>query len=615
MNFRNGLLAITILFSSAIFAQKVNPERVEPPFWWTGMQHPELQLLVYGENISMTNPEITYPGVTLTGISKLESPNYLFLDLNISDKTRPGKFEIQFKNEDKITAEYTYELLAREPGSANRKGFDESDIIYLIFPDRFVNGNPSNDSQPGMLEKADRSFPDGRHGGDLQGVMDKLDYIENLGITALWLNPVLENNQSTYSYHGYAISDFYRVDPRMGTNEDFKKLNHQLRQRGIKPIMDMVFNHCGSGHWWMNDLPSADWINQWPEFTRSNFRGGTIFDPYASDFDQDQFQKGWFDKNMPDLNQRNEFLNNYLIQNSIWWIEYAGLDGIRMDTYPYPFKEQMAEWAQRVTAEYPDFSIVGEAWMGQAAHVAPWESDPGIETGYHSHLKYVFDFPMYDAFGKAFNEEDGWDSGVMRFYDVLTQDFLYGEEVKIVTFADNHDGNRLFTKVKENKNSQKLAMTFLLTSRGVPQIYYGTEILMSGDDSKGHGLMRKDFPGGWAEDETDKFDESGRTGDENEMYNHLTTLAKWRKDQDVIHYGKLKHFIPENNMYVYFRYDDDDLVMVILNNHHEEQQLDYARYTEMLGGINTGLNVLDGKRYTLKDMQIPARESFVLILK
>ncbi len=615
INTRTIVSLLFLVFTIQVFSQKVSLDRVEPPFWWIGMKRSHLQLLVHGENISITDPVISYTGVHLVKSNSVESPNYLFLDLEITEAALPGKFEISFLKDKKIVASYPYELLVRESGSAQRKGFDESDIIYLIFPDRFVNGDPSNDSQPDMLEKANRSMPNSRHGGDLQGVMDKIDYMHDLGITTLWLNPVFENNQPTYSYHGYAISDFYKVDPRMGTNKDFKKVNDMLHAQGMKAVMDMVFNHCGSGHWWMNDLPSEDWIHHWPEFTRSNFRSGTVFDPYASDYDQKNFYQGWFDVNMPDLNQRNNYLNNYLIQNSIWWIEYSGLNGIRMDTYPYPFKEQMAEWAERIMSEYPHFSIVGEAWMGQPALVAPWESSPGIKTGYESHLPYVFDFPMYDAIGSAFNEGAGWSSGIIKLYDVLTQDFLYGDEVKIVTFADNHDGNRLFTKLNENKDSQKLAMTFLLTGRGVPQLYYGTEILMTGDGSDGHGKMRRDFPGGWFDDELNKFEASDRTDDENEVFNHISTLAKWRKNNDVIHTGKLKHFIPNNELYVYFRYNENDLIMIVLNNLNEEQFPDLHRYAEMLDGVKSGINILDGKIYKLNNLKIPAKGSLVLKLK
>jgi glycosidase len=388
-----------------------------------------------------------------------------------------------------------------------------------------------------------------------------------------------------------------------------------LHERGMKAVMDMVFNHCGAGHWWLNDLPSPDWIHQFDEYTKSNFRAGTIFDPYASDIDKKEFQQGWFDVNMPDLNQRNELVNNYLIQNSIWWIEYAGLNGIRMDTYPYPYKEQMAEWCQRVLSEYPNFAMVGEVWIGEPALVAPWESDPDIDASYSSHLPYVFDFPMYDAFGQAFNEEAGWGTGIIRFYDVLTQDFLYGDEVDVVTFADNHDGNRLYTKVKENTNSQKMAYTFLLTTRGIPQLYYGSEILMTGDGDSGHGRMRKDFPGGWPDDELDKFKASDRTTDENEVFDHVAKLNHYRTSNVVIQSGKLKHFIPENELYVYFRYNDEDLVMVVMNNLGEPQTLETDRFSEILDNVNSGTNILDGENYTLDGLVIPAKSSMVLELK
>lgn len=613
MKSKTILLFLFVSFTVHLFGQKASLDRVEPPFWWTGMKVPALQLLVHGENISTTIPAIDYPGVILESVSTVENPNYLFIDLTIGKDAKPGTFDIEFKKGKKTVETYSYELRSREPGSAQRKGFDESDIIYLVFPDRFVNGNPDNDSMPGMLETSIRSNPDSRHGGDLQGVMNKIEYMKDLGVTALWLNPVLENNQAAYSYHGYAISDFYRVDPRMGTNEDFKKVNDMLHERGMKAVMDMVFNHCGSGHWWMKDLPSEDWINQWPEYTKSNFRGSVNFDPYASDYDRKQFNEGWFDRNMPDLNQHNPYLFNYLVQNSLWWIEYAGLDGIRMDTYPYPFKDSMAEWAKRVTTEYPDFSIVGEVWMGQPSEVSPWENDPAVKTGYQSHLPYVFDFPMYDAFGKAFTEDPGWSKGIIRLYDVLSQDFLYGDEARLVIFPDNHDGDRLFSKLNKNLDNQKLATTFLLTTRGVPQIYYGTEILMSG--SGAHGKMRKDFPGGWVEDTINKFEVSGRTPNETEMFDHLTTLTHWRDRNKVAQFGKLRHFLPYNEVYVYFRYDDENLVMVILNNSKEAQPFEKDRFAEMIDGINSGKNILDGKTYQLTGMQIPPKTSMVLELK
>lgn len=615
MNSRINLLLALALFSGfAISAQDFTIHRVEPPFWWIGMKSNDVQLLVWGKNISQTKPEISKPGISISKFTALESPNYLFLDLIISEDAIAGSYPIVFKSDNKKVAEYNYELKVREPGSSEREGFNQTDVMCLIFPDRFVNGNPDNDSHPEMLEKADRTNPNGRHGGDLQGIKNKLDYIADLGYTAVWLNPVLENNQEKYTYHGYAISDFYRVDPRFGTNEEYLELIRLMREKGMKVIKDMIFNHCGSGHWWMNDLPSKDWINQFDKFTRSNFRGGTVFDPYASDYDQSLFQRGWFDTNMPDLNQNNPYLMTYLIQNSIWWIEHAGLAGIRMDTYPYPFKEGMALWAKQVMAEYPYFSIVAEAWLTTPAQVAVWQQGDKMKTGYESALTHVFDFPMYEAFRFAFNENPGWNSGLMRFYDLFSQDFVYQNPQNIVIFADNHDGSRIFSKVNQNLNHLKLAMTFLLTTRGIPQVYYGTEILMTGTEEEGHGLMRGDFPGGWPGDERDAFTASGRTEKENESFNHLRTLLNWRKNKTVIHLGKMKHFIPENNVYVYFRYNDTETVMVILNNSDQEQLLNNSRIIEMTQPFSAGKNVLDNREFLLNNLKVPAKTGLVLEL-
>ncbi len=617
-NAKKAALLLVLVLGTMMpgFAQKTVSVKVEPPSWWAGMNNPELQLLVYGDQISATKPVFDYPGVRLVRATKLESPNYLFLDLIIDQKAKPGSFEITFVNDKKkVVAKYNFQLLEREKGSSGRQGFNSSDAIYLLFPDRFSNGNTGNDSIAGMPDAGNRSNPSGRHGGDIQGIQNHLDYVKDLGFTAIWLNPVLENNMPTTSYHGYAITDFYKVDARLGSNQDYKNLANSMHQNGMKVIMDMIFNHCGSTHYWIKDLPSQDWINQFPEYTKSNFRAGTIFDPHASDYDRNVFQRGWFDKMMPDLNQNNKFLSNYLIQNSIWWIEYAGLDGIRMDTYPYPEKEAMADWARRVREEYPNFSMVGEAWLPQPALVAPWKDNNGVETDYKSYLPYVFDFPMYDAFRFVFNEKDGWGTGIVKMYDMLAQDYVYGENLNIVIFADNHDGDRLFTKLEEKLDRFKLAMTFLLTTRGVPQIYYGTEILMTGYENRGHGDIRKDFPGGWKEDPRNAFTQAGRTNDENEAFNHIRTLLNFRKGKTALHDGQLKHFIPVDGLYVYFRFDDAGTMMVIINNSDQERPFEQNRYAEMLKGISSGKDILTGKTTDLSSLKIPAKTSMVVELK
>lgn len=609
------ILAFPVIFNFHVVAQQITLDRVEPPFWWKGMKNNHLQLLVHGENVAFTLPVIEKEGLKVSSFSKLESPNYIFIDLLIEENALTGSYPINFTKGNTLVANYNFELKQREPGSENREGFGQTDVIYLILPDRFANGDPANDNHPEMIEKADRTNPDGRHGGDIKGIINHLDYIADLGVTAVWINPLLENNQAAYSYHGYAISDFYRIDPRFGTMEEYLELNKMMHEKGLKVIMDMVFNHCGSGHWWMNDLPSKDWLNQFDKLTISNFRASTVFDPYASDYDRNLFQTGWFDSNMPDLNQNNPYLMNYLIQNSIWWIEHAGLNGIRMDTYPYPFKEGMAEWAQRVMLEYPDFSIVGEAWLTTPSQVAVWQTGDKLATGYESNLTHVFDFPMYEAFRFAFNENQQWNNGLARFYELLSRDFVYPATENIVIFADNHDGSRIFSKVNEQVSSQMLAMTFLLTTRGIPQLYYGTEIIMSGDENHGHGKMRKDFPGGWAEDQRNAFDPKERTPEENEVFDHITTLLKWRKNKPVIHFGHLMHFIPVNNLYVYFRYNESETVMIVLNNNDHDQFIDNERFKEMTGKFTTGKNILDNQIFDLNHLIVPARKGLVLELR
>ena len=614
---RIGFIGVLILLFSVLVSVGQNSviERIEPPFWWSGMENSNLQLLVYGDNIGNMDVSIKDKSIELVKVIKVENQNYLFLDLFIKPDANAGQYEIEFSS-DKKKHISEYELLKRNTGSKERKGFDDSDVIYLLMPDRFANGNPENDDVKGMLEKADRKNHDGRHGGDILGIKNKLDYLNELGVTSVWINPLLENNHSKYSYHGYAITDFYKVDARFGSNEDYKNLVETAHSKNMKIIMDMVFNHCGTGYWWHNDLPSYDWLNQWPEFTRSNYRGGTVTDPYASDFDKDNMIKGWFDVVMADLNQSNPLVANYLIQNSIWWIEYVGLDGIRMDTYPYSYKEFMAEWMQRVLEEYPDFNVIGESWLPDPGLVAYWMDNETNKDGYKSNVTNVFDFPLMYAISAAFNEEDNWNDGVVKLYDILGQDFLYSDPTKLVVFADNHDGDRLFTKLGEDINKFKMAMAFVLTTRGIPEIYYGTEILMTGYEHHGHGHIRKDFPGGWSGDKNDAFTTSGRTDKQNEAFNYLKKLLNWRKNKDVIHHGQLKHFIPENGIYVYFRYNDNEKVMVVFNNSDKDQTIDYERFTESLDGFSSGYSVIDDKNISdLKNIQVNRKSALIIELK
>jgi len=611
------ILSITILvLPQYLHSQKVSVERIDPPSWWVGMKNTQLQIMIYGENISLTKPSIDYAGVEIKQVIHVESPNYLFIDLEVSHNATAGIIDIEFHMGRKKVATKAYELKQREIDSELFQGFDNSDMIYLLMPDRFSNGNPDNDDMPGMLEKADRSDPNGRHGGDIQGIVNNLDYLNDLGATSIWINPLLENNMPAYSYHGYAVTDLYKVDPRFGTNEDYKNLVKAAHEKGLKIIQDMVFNHLGTNYFWKDDLPMQDWYNEWPEFTRSNYRGGAVNDPHVSDYDFDKMVKGWFDVTMADLNQKNPLMANYLIQNSIWWIEYLGLDGIRQDTYPYPDKEFMAEWMRRVLEEYPDYNVVGEVWLSYPQAVAYWLENDVNADGYHSNLTNVFDFPLMYAISKAFNENEGWSTGNAQLYEVLSQDYVYSDPMKLVVFADNHDGDRLYTKLDEDLSKFKLAMAVLFTTRGTPQIYYGTEILMTGHEHKGHGFIREDFPGGWDGDEKDAFTRQGRSDEQNEAFDFVKRILNWRKGNDAVQNGKLTHFLPEDGVYVYFRFTEDESVMIMLNNSNEDKEIDLKRFAENLKGYSKGQSVLDRMAWeNLDKITVPAKSPLIIELK
>jgi len=571
-------VVLFIFIASGLQAQKISLERVDPPFWWVGMKHNTLQLMVHGENISTSKPQINFPGILLKEVIAVESPNYLFINLLITDTTKAGSFDINFLKGKRKVATYSYELKTRNPDPKLHQGFDNSDVIYLLMPDRFANGDTTNDNIEGMLQTVDRSYHLGRHGGDIKGIADHLDYLADLGVTAVWSTPLLENNMPKESYHGYAITDYYNIDPRFGTNGDYKNLVKNAHNNGLKIIMDMVANHAGTAYYWNDDLPAQDWYNQWPEFTRSNYRLATQSDPNATQADYDKMVKGWFDVTMADLNQHNELLAEFIIQNSIWWIEYAGLDGIRQDTYPYSYKDFMAEWMQRILLEYPNFNVVGEVWLDYPAITSYWMDNETNTDGYRSHLTNVFDFPLSAAIARAVNEKESWTTGLMRIYDILSQDFLYSNPMNIVTFSVNHDGDRFFTKMKEDYRKFKLGMAFLLTTRGIPQIYYGGEILMTGREHDGHGYIRKDFPGGWPGDNHNAFTSNGRTEEQEESFRFVQRLLNWRKTNKAVQFGTLKQYLPEEGVYVYFRHYEDQSVMVIMNNSDENKEVDLNRF-------------------------------------
>lgn len=612
MKASHWLIIILSLHILPAHGQQVTLDRIEPPNWWIGMQNKRLQVLVHGTNISVTTPTLKYEGVTIREVTRLESKNYLFLTLEISKTAQSGSFDINFTKPDGKNLTYKYTLQPRKARPVHTEpSVNGSDVIYLITPDRFANGNSANDNTDDTIEKVNRNNPDGRHGGDLKGIIDHLDYIDSLGVTALWLNPIQENDQSTYSYHGYAISDFYKTDSRFGTNGDYLELSNQCHQRGIKIIMDMVFNHCGSGHWWMNDLPASDWLNQWPRFTRSNFTNITISDPYHSDVDHDLHSKGWFDTNMPDLNQTNPQLAIYLIQNSIWWIEYASLDGIRMDTYPYPDKNMMARWVKEVLNEYPNFYIVGETWEYDAASISYWSKRDGNKDGYVSNLSSVSDYPLYYALLDAFGEKNK----IYSLYETLAYDGLYDNPFHNKVFVGNHDQPRPYNAFGKSKDKVKLSLAFILTTRGIPQIYYGDELLFDGP--KPDGVIRKDFPGGFVDDVQNLFLEEDRTEDQKEVHSFVKKILQWRKGAKEIHYGKLKHYKPLNEeVYVYFRYTDTNSTMVILNNgSHQYKDFDLNRYRESLSGYTGGTDIITNRKYvSLNSLTLDANTAYIIEL-
>jgi len=607
-----ALFLLMIIINNVIDAQKI--DRIEPPSWFTGMKQTALQLMVYGKEIGSFDVTTDYPGVKVTTLVKTDNPNYLFVNLDISTTALPGNVRLIFTR-GKLKLTHDYPLLAHP--SVEAKGFNASDVIYLLMPDRFSNGNPSNDNVEGMLETADRSNPNGRHGGDLKGISDHLDYIKDLGVTGIWLNPFLENNQPSFSYHGYSITDLYRVDPRYGTNEEFKDLISKAHGKGLKLMMDMICNHIGSGHWWMKDLPSDDWVHKFDTFTRTSYRSSVYMDPYAAESDAEIMEKGWFDNTMPDLNQSNPLVENYLIQNSLWWIAYFGIDGIRMDTYPYPEKNMMSRWAKRMTDEFPGFFIVGEVWYQQETLTAYWSFGKINSDGYQSNLPSVTDFPLSLTTHRAFNEPDGWTEGMARLYSVLSQDFIYPEPFRNVIFLDNHDLPRFFTQTGKSIGIYKMALSFILTTRGIPQFYYGTEILMEGDKNRGDGYLREDLPGGWSGDKRSVFTGQDLNATEKEAFEFTRKIINWRKEKEVIHSGKLKQFIPENNLYVYFRYNEKESVMIVLNNNEKETRtITKDRYLEALKGFTHGKEVITGAEINdLASFKIAPKTAMIIELK
>jgi len=588
---------LSFLITSVLTAQQL---KLEPAFWWSGMKNTELQLMVYGKEIAGYRPSVNYPGVRLTSAVTLESPNYMLLYLDVAD-AQPGAFDITFTSgKKKLT--YNYELKQRRASTADIQGYDSSDVLYLIMPDRFANGDPSNDQIPmNTSYKVDRNDPGARHGGDLAGIEQHLDYIQDLGVTAVWLNPVLENDMEGGSYHGYATTDYFRVDPRFGTNEDYARLIDNCHQRGMRVVMDMIFNHCGSDHPWLKDVPSHDWFNNLSPYVYTNHAKEVYFDPYASEYDTERMLDGWFVETMPDLNQRNPHVAKYLIQNSIWWIEYSRVDGIRQDTYPYADLAMMTEWCREVMNEYPQYNIVGEAWMNYTIGTAFWQTGSKLNFGADTKLKSVMDFRLMNIASQSFHEETSWSDGLVRIYEHLCYDYVYPDIYNVLRFLENHDTDRFLPEMPTDLAAFKQAHAFLLTITGTPQLYYGQELLMNGTKNGNDGHIRKDVPGGWPGDTVDQFEASGRSDIQNEAWNYLQKILKWRKGNEVIAKGKMKHFQVNNGVYVYERYLDGKSVIVMMNGNSNTTDLPLDRYSEILRGKTSGKDVITGRTVSLNN--------------
>lgn len=601
-------------------------DKIEPTDWYVGMKNASLQLMVYGKDIREAEVSTDYPGARIDSLVRLDSPNYLLVYLNLSG-AQAGDMTLRFTS-GKSKKNVTYQLKARAMSGNQRQGFSSADVLYMLMPDRFAQGKDHNPQVKGMNTYVeDRTQPSLRHGGDLQGIREHLDYFNDLGVTALWLTPVLENNspdseEGFSTYHGYATTNYYQVDPRFGTNDDYKALIEEAHAKGLKVVMDMIFNHCGYEHPWVKDLPSKDWLNK-PEwlsgkeedkgkYLQTSYKLTPVLDPYASQIDKQETVDGWFVPSMPDLNQRNTHVMKYLIQNSVWWIETVGIDGIRMDTYPYADREAMASWMRALDQEYPHFNTVGETWVTEPAYTAAWQKNSKLSS-INSYLKTVMDFAFYDRVNQAVTEDtDDWWEGMNRIYNTLCYDYLYANPSNVLAFIDNHDTDR-FLKEGKDTLALKQALTLLLTMNRTPQLYYGTEILMNGTKEVTDGNVRKDFPGGFPGDKRDAFTSEGRTKEENAMFDWLSHLLHWRQDNPVITKGKQVQFTPWKGVYVIARQYGGKSVLTVVNGKREAASLEVGRYAEIIGTHAKATDILTGKEVSLeKDVKLSPRQTFIL---
>lgn len=607
-------IAFLLLWGGGQTARAMEIKKVAPSFWWAGMKNPELQILLYGEELALSDVSVSGEGIYLKETVRQDNPNYLLLYFDLSE-AKAQTFQILLKS-GKKERRISYELKARGRKGEEVKGFTSEDVLYLIMPDRFANGCPENDVIDGMWEKTvNRADGFARHGGDLQGISNHLDYIADLGATAIWLNPTQENDMESGSYHGYAITDYYQIDRRFGSNEDFCALVEKAHEKDLKVVMDMIFNHCGSENYLFKDKPSKEWFNYRSNYVQTSFKTASVMDIHASAYEKKIATDGWFASVMPDFNQRNRHVARYLIQSSIWWIEYAGINGIRQDTHPYADFDFMSQWCKEVLDEYPYFNIVGETWLNSNVLVSYWQKDSRLAAPLNSNLPTVMDFPLQALMNQAFDEETSeWGGGLYKLYDYQTQDLVYANPMNLLTFLDNHDTSRFAQtdEMAKNLKRYKQAMVFLLTTRGIPQIYYGTEILMTGDKGKGDGDLRKDFPGGWQGDTRNCFVKNGRTALENEAFEFTRRLLNWRKGNQVIGKGCLKHYSIQNGVYVYQREFNGKSVVVIMNGTDDSKELDLTPYQEILPRENA-LDVLTGKNVNLSGkLCLDGRENLIL---
>ena len=621
------LLCVTAGFMTMMnAAPKI--DRIEPANWFAGMKNASLQLMVYGQGIGAAEVTTDYPGVAVDSIVRLESPNYLLVYLNLSG-AQPGTMQLKF-GVGRKTLKKAFELKAREMAGEAHRGFTNADVLYMLMPDRFASGRADNDQIKGMAAyKNDRTQPSLRHGGDLEGIRQHLDYFNELGVTALWFTPVLENNSPDNdhgfsTYHGYATTDYYKVDPRFGTNDEYRRLVDEAHQHGLKVVMDMIFNHCGFDHPWVKDMPSADWFNA-PEWLKDNPEGKTnaqylqtsykltpVMDPYASEIDKRETVEGWFVPTMPDLNQRNPHVIRYLIQNSIWWIETVGIDGIRMDTYPYADADAMALWMKTLDREYPNFNTVGETWVTEPAYTAAWQKDSKLSAR-NSYLKTVMDFSFFDKLSQAKNEEtDGWWNGYNRIYNSLVYDYLYANPSNVMAFIENHDTDRFLGNGRDSL-ALKQALALLLIINRTPQLYYGTEILMNGTKEVTDGNVRKDFPGGFPGDEHNAFTAEGRTKAENAMFNWCSRVLHWRQHCKAVTEGRQVQFTPWKGVYVIARQHEGTTVLTVLNGTSKPAVMEVARFAEVIGGHTVAKDITNGRNVRIdKDVNLRPRQTMIL---